>query len=135
MPIEQIVSPEVTEPAPGMWSNCLRVGDTVYVSGLTARDKGLNAAGGDEYQQASLIFRRMGALLAAAGGSLRDVVKLTIFVTNIDNREGVWRARKEAFSGAFPACTLVEVSRLAPDIAVEIEAVAILHQGGRPAAI
>ena len=132
MSIEQILSPEVTEPAPGMWSNCLKVGDTVYVSGLTARDKSLNAAGGDEYAQAKLIFSRMGSLVQAAGGSLRDVVKLTIFVTNIGNREQVWRARKEAFDGAFPACTLVEVSKLAPGIAVEIEAVAVLKQGGRP---
>jgi enamine deaminase RidA (YjgF/YER057c/UK114 family) len=132
MSIEQILSPEVTEPAPGMWSNCLRVGDTVYVSGLTARDKGLNASGGDEYAQATIIFSRMGALLKAAGGSLRDMVKLTIFVTNIGNREQVWRARQEAFDGAFPACSLVEVSKLAPGIAVEIEGVAVLNQGGRP---
>lgn len=134
MAIEQIVSPEVTEPEPGMWSNCLKVGDTVYISGLTARDKSLKAAGGDEYVQAQIIFARMGALLHAAGGSLADIVKLTIFVTDIGNREKVWRARREAFSGAFPACSLVEVKGLAPQIAVEIEGVAVLHQGGRPAA-
>jgi len=134
MSIEQIMSPEVTEPAPGMWSNCLRAGDTVYVSGLTARDKGLNASGGDEYAQAKLIFSRMAALVKAAGGSLRDIVKLTIYLTDIGHRELVWRARQEAFDGAFPACTLVEVSRLAPGIAVEIEAIAVLNQGGRPGA-
>ena len=132
MTIEQIVSPEVTEPAPGMWSNCLRVGDTVYVSGLTARDKNLAATGAGEYEQARLIFSRMAALVAAAGGSLADVVKLTIFVTNIANREQVWKARREHFEGAFPACSLVEVRALAPGILVEIEAVAVLHQGGRP---
>jgi enamine deaminase RidA (YjgF/YER057c/UK114 family) len=133
MAIEQIVSPDVTEPAPGMWSNCLKVGDTVYVSGLTARDKNLAAAGGGEYDQANLIFKRMQSLLAAAGGSLHDVVKLTIFVTKIANREQVWRARRECFDGAFPACSLVEVRSLAPGIDVEIEAVAVLNQGGRPA--
>jgi enamine deaminase RidA (YjgF/YER057c/UK114 family) len=132
MPIEQILSPDVAEPAPGTWSNCLKVGDTVYVSGLTARDKNLNAAGGDEYEQAKLIFSRIGALVKAAGGSMRDVVKLNIYLTNIGNRELVWRARREAFDGAFPASTLVEVSKLAPGIAVEIEAVAVLNQGGRP---
>ena len=94
----------------------------------------MNAAGGGEYEQAKLIFSRMESLLKAAGGSLRDVAKLTIFVTNIGNREQVWKARKEHFDGAFPACTLVEVSALAPGIHVEIEAVAILNQGGRPAA-
>jgi enamine deaminase RidA (YjgF/YER057c/UK114 family) len=132
MAIEQILSPDVAEPAPGTWSNCLKVGDTVYVSGLTARDKNLNAAGGDEYEQAKLIFSRIAALVKAAGGSMRDVVKLNIYLTNIGNRELVWRARREAFDGAFPASTLVEVSKLAPGIAVEIEAVAVLNQGGRP---
>lgn len=134
MAIEQILSPEVTEPAPGMWSNCLKVGDTVYVSGLTARDKNLNATGGGEYEQAKVIFSRIEALVRAAGGSLRDVVKLNIYLTDIGNREQVWRARREAFSGAFPACTLVEVSALAPGVHVEIEAVAMLNQGGRPGA-
>ncbi len=115
-----------------MWSNCLRVGDAVYVSGLTARDKSLQAVAGDEYQQTKVIFSRMASLMKAAGGSLRDVVKLTIFVTDIDNREQVWRARRECFDGAFPACSLVEVSALAAGIRVEIEAVAMLNQGGRP---
>ena len=134
MSIERISSPEVTEPSAGLWSNCLRVGDLVFVSGLTARDKSLQASGGDEYAQAKQIFARMSDLLAAAGGSLADVVKLTIFVTDIENREEVWRARREVFSGAFPAASLVEVSALAqPEIRVEIEAVAMLNQGGRPA--
>jgi 2-iminobutanoate/2-iminopropanoate deaminase len=132
MTIEQILSPDVAEPAPGMWSNCLKVGDTVYVSGLTARNKEQQATGGSEYDQASTIFKRMAALITAAGGSLADVVKLNIYLTNIGNREQVWQARRENFTGVFPACTLVEVSKLAPGIDVEIEAVAILNQGGRP---
>ena len=132
MAIEQILSPDVAEPAPGMWSNCLKVGDTVYISGLTARDKNQQPAGGGEYEQARLIFHRMASLVEAAGGSLRDVVKLNIYLTSIANREQVWKARRECFDGTFPACTLVEVSALAPGIQVEIEAVAVLNQGGRP---
>jgi enamine deaminase RidA (YjgF/YER057c/UK114 family) len=131
--IEQVTSPHVTEPAAGMWSNCLRVGDTVYVCGLTARDAQLKPTGGDEYAQSRLIFERMAHLMHAAGGSLRDVVKLNIYLTRIAHREGVWRARRECFDGAFPVATLVEVSALAePEILVEIEAVAVLNHGGRP---
>lgn len=132
MSIEQITSPEVTEPAPGMWSNCLKVGDTVYIAGLTARDKQLNAVAGDEYEQSRVVFERIEHLIRAAGGSMRDIVKISIFVTDIANREQVWRARREFFDGAFPVATLVEVSALAPGILVEIEAVAVLGQGGRP---
>lgn len=134
MTIERITSPEVTEPAPGTWSNCLKVGDTVYVSGLTARDKNLKATGGGEYEQAKLIFQRIQHLVVAAGGTMRDVVKINMYLTRIEHREEVWRARREFFDGAFPVATLVEVSSLAqPEILVEIEAVAVLGHGGRPA--
>jgi len=133
MTIQRISSPEVTEPAPGTWSNCLKVGDTVYVAGLTARDRNQQPAGGDEYQQARLIFERIQHLVTAAGGTMRDVVKLNIYVTQIANREQVWRARREFFEGAFPVATLVEVSALAQAaILVEIEAIAVLGHGGRP---
>jgi len=134
MTIKQIKSDKVTEPAPGLWSNCLKVDNLVFISGLTARSKELDPTGGDEYQQTRLIFERMKALVEAAGGRMADIVKLTIFVTNIANREKIWTARKEAFSGAFPACSLVEVRNLAPGISVEIEGIAVLDRGGRPAA-
>ena len=76
MTIEQISTPQVAEPPPRMWSNCLRVGDTVYVAGLTARDLALQPVDGGTYEQSCLIFQRMALLLAAAGGSLHDIVKL-----------------------------------------------------------
>lgn len=133
MTIEQIISPDVTEPLPGMWSNCLRAGDMVFISGLTARDKSLTAVGGDEYEQAKIIFQRMKILIEAAGGTMADIVKLTLFVTRIDERKKVWKARQEFFEGAFPAASLVEVSALAePEIRVEIEAIAMLNHAGRP---
>jgi 2-iminobutanoate/2-iminopropanoate deaminase len=133
MTIERITSTEVTEPAPGTWSNCLKVGDTVYVAGLTARDKNLKATGGDEYDQARLIFERIRHFVTAAGGSMSNVVKINIYLTRIEHRQAVWRARREFFEGAFPVATLVEVSSLAePEILVEIEAVAVLGHGGRP---
>jgi 2-iminobutanoate/2-iminopropanoate deaminase len=133
MNIEQIISAEVTEPSPGMWSNCLKVGDTVFISGLTARDKSLAAVGGNEYEQAKIIFQRMKLLIEAAGGTMADIVKLTLFVTRIGERQKVWKARQEFFEGAFPTASLVEVSALAePEIRVEIEAIAMLGHGGRP---
>jgi len=123
---QRITAPTVGEPSPGMWSNCLRVGDHVYVSGLTARaSDGQSILGDDEYAQTQVIFGKMRDLLVAAGGVMDDVVKMTIFVTDIANNSLVWKARKEFFTGDFPACSLVEVSALAkPEIRVEIEAVA-----------
>ena len=58
--------------------------------------------------------------------------KLTIFVTRIKNNKKVWKARAEFFEGNFPACSLVEVSKLAePNIFVEIEGVAHIGKGKR----
>ena len=132
MSIKQIISDQVKEPSAGMWSNCLKVNDLLFISVLTSRDEDLKATGGDEYLQSCNIFNRMQSLIEASGGSMADIVKLTIFVTKISEREKVWRARKEFFQGVFPAASLVEVSGLAEAaITVEIEAIAVLNQGGR----
>ena len=124
----RVSSPAVAEPAPGLWSNCIRVGDAVYVSGMTSRaNDGVTIQGKDEYEQAKVIFAKIKHLVEAAGGAMDDVVKITIYVTDIGKNAEVWRARKEAFTGDFPASTLVEVSALAkPEILVEIEAVAYI---------
>jgi enamine deaminase RidA (YjgF/YER057c/UK114 family) len=77
-----------------------------------------------------VIFTKIRHLLAAAGGSMADVVKVTIFVTDITQREKVWQARREFFTGNFPASTLVQVAALAnPSLKVEIEAVAHIGAG------
>jgi 2-iminobutanoate/2-iminopropanoate deaminase len=130
--ITRVVSPEVPEPAPGRWSNCLVVNGVAYVSGMIARGKDGRIVDGDEYEQAKLIFAKIKHLIEAAGGGMADVVKVTIFVTDIRQREKVWRARQEVFTGDFPASTLVQVAALAePSVKVEIEAVAHLGAGKR----
>ncbi|MBD9627079.1 RidA family protein [Ensifer sp. ENS06] len=131
MPIRRITSEHVTEAAPGLWSNCLVVGDIAYMSGLTARGKEFDTIlGFDEYEQTKVILNKHKALVEAAGGKMADFTKLTIYVTRIENRHLVWNARKEFFQGDFPACSLVEVSSLAhPEILVEIEGVAHIGHG------
>ncbi len=123
--IVRAVSPAVTEPPPGTWSNCLVVGGIAYFAGMVARSPDQSGAEGDEYAQAKAIFAKLGHLLDAAGGTRGDIVKVTIFVTDITQREKVWRARREFFTGNFPASTLVQVAALAePTLKVEIEAIA-----------
>lgn len=124
---QRIFSDQVTEPKPRLWSNCLRIGDIAYVSGMTARARDGETVVGGEYEQSKVIFDKIRNLVEAAGGKMDDVVKMTIFVTNIAKNTEVWRARSEYFTGDFPACSLVEVSGLAkPEILVEIEAIAHL---------
>ncbi|MGE3986451.1 RidA family protein [Pseudorhodoplanes sp.] len=122
----RVRSNAVAEAPPGLWSNCLTVGPMIYIAGLTSRaPDGKAVLGSDEYSQSKIIFQKIKDLVVSAGGNMDDIVKLTIFVTNIANNSEVWRARKEFFSGDFPTCSLVEVKALAhPSILIEIEGVA-----------
>ena len=133
MMIEKITSPKVAEPPPGRWSNALRVGDMLFISGTVSRAAdGVTIQGSNEYEQAKIIFGKIRHLVEAADGAMSDVVKMTIYVVNIKKNTEVWRARQEFFTGDFPCSTLVEVRSLAtPEILVEIEAIAWIGAGKR----
>ena len=129
MPRTKVTIPNVAEAAPGLWSNCIRAGDFLVIAGQVARplDGGKTLVGSNEYEQTKQIFSRIKSICEAAGGSLDDIVKMTIFMVDIKNNTEVWRARREFFTGDFPASTLVEVRSLAgPETLVEIETVAYL---------
>ena len=129
--IKRYTSPKVKEPAPKLWSNCIVCDGIAYIAGLTSRnDDGVTIDGKNEYEQTKIIFKKHKALIEAAGGKMADFTKLTIFVTRIENNKQVWKARSEFFRGDFPACSLVEVSKLAtPNIYVEIEGIAHIGKG------
>lgn len=131
----RISSPEVAEPAPDLWSNAIRVGDVLHVSGMISRGSdGVTIQGSGEYEQARIIFAKIRHLVEAAGGTMSDLAKVTIYVTDIRHNTEVWRARREFFTGDFPASTLVQVSALAkPEVLVEIEAVAYIGSSRRSA--
>ena len=129
MPRTKLSVPDVAEVAPGLWSNAIRAGDTLYISGQVARpfDGGTEIVGKDEYEQTRQIFSRIDRIIKAAGGTMDNLVKMTIYVVDIKNNTEVWRARREFFTGDFPASTLVEVRSLAkPEVLVEIETAAYL---------
>lgn len=121
----------VREPPEGTWSNCLVAGGHVYIAGMTSRSAEFDTIEGDNtYEQSKAIFAKIEALMKAAGGTLDDVVKLNVFVSDINDRQQVWDARREFFTGDFPVSTLLEISQLAhPDMMVEIEAVGVLDGG------
>lgn len=129
MPRTRVAVPTVAEAGPQLWSNCIRAGDFLYISGQVARplEGGKTLVGSNEYEQTKQIFTRIRHICEAAGGSLDDIVKMTIYLTDIKMNAEVWRARREFFRGDFPASTLVEVRSLAsPETLVEIETVAYL---------
>jgi enamine deaminase RidA (YjgF/YER057c/UK114 family) len=124
--LKRITSREVAEPPPKSFSQCLVAGDTIYVSGQLARlEDGSVGGDGSMLSQATIALGRIKALLEAAGASMDDVAKLSIYVTDITKRTEISAARQKFFTGDFPTSTLVEVSALAaPGLLVEIEAVA-----------
>jgi 2-iminobutanoate/2-iminopropanoate deaminase len=131
MKMRAVHSPEVRTPKAKTWTNCKVCGEHVFISGMTAHDLEGNVVGdGSMYDQSKQAFRKIRHLMEAAGGKMNDIIKVTIFVTDIKQREEVWRAREEFFSGDFPCSTLVEVRALAtPQLLVEIEAVGFLGAG------
>jgi enamine deaminase RidA (YjgF/YER057c/UK114 family) len=87
--------------------------------------------GDDVVAQARQVFANMRAVLAAAGCGFEDVVKVTVFLTDIDDRPKINPVRQEVFGLARPASTLVEVARLAVEGAkIEVEAVAVTPERG-----
>lgn len=124
MAIKNVTTVKVKDAPPKTWSNCLVYGNQFFVSGMTAHDLQGNVDGGkDMYSQSKQAFTKIQALVEAAGASMADIVKLTIFVTDISERKEVWRAREEFFTGNFPACSLIGINALAtPELKVEIEA-------------
>ena len=133
MTIRRVTSPAAPEPPPERWSNCLVIDGIAYVAGMVARgDDPKDLGGKDEYEQTKIIFTKIKGLIEAAGGTMADVVKMIIYVTNIKNNTKVWKARAEFFKGNFPVSTLVQVAALAsPEILVEIEVIAHIGKGAR----
>lgn len=125
---QRIISPELDEVQPGLWSNAIRAGDQLYISGQVAREfHGTNIVGSTAYEQTQHIFKRIEYTLQAAGATRHQIVKLVIYVTDMKENSEIWRARREFFTGDFPTSTLVQVAALGkPEIKVEIEAVAYL---------
>ena len=128
----RVISDQVGEPPERTWSNCLVIGDQVFVAGMTARgDEFDDVASGEAYDQAMAIFRKIQLLMEQAGGGIDDVVKVVIYLTDIADREAVWEARREFFTEPFPVSTLFEVGKLVrPEMKVEVDAVGILGCSG-----
>jgi 2-iminobutanoate/2-iminopropanoate deaminase len=109
------------------YTDAVVAGDQLYISGIVPVDAEGRVVGDDVVAQAREVFAIMARVLAAAGASAAEVVKVTVYLLDIDDRPKINPVRQEFFGATRPASTLVEVSRLAVDGALlEIEAVAHL---------
>jgi 2-iminobutanoate/2-iminopropanoate deaminase len=123
----EIRVPGLAEPV-SHYTDAVRAGDLLFVSGCIAVDGDGRLVGGDDpVEQARQVLANLVAALEAGGASIADVVKVTVFLTDVGDRAAVNEVRKEVFGDVRPASTLVEVSALVlPGARVEIEAVALV---------
>jgi reactive intermediate/imine deaminase len=107
-----------------------RVGDVLVLSGQAAIDQSGAVVGvGDFDAQAEQVFKNLELVLAAGGARMEDVVKVTIYLTDMSNFPKILELRERHFSRPYPADTIVEVSALAlPELMIEIEAIAVLGE-------
>jgi 2-iminobutanoate/2-iminopropanoate deaminase len=105
----------------------MRVGDWLFLSGSLGIDRATGEfVPGDAAAQARKALKNMGEVLAAAGATLDQVVKTTVFMADMDDFAAVNAVYGEFFTGTPPARSAVQVARLPKDGFVEIEAIAFL---------
>ena len=117
--------------APFLLSQAIQVGKLIFISGQAAiGDDGALVGKGDFDRQADQVFRNLDRVLQAAGSNLRQVVKVTIFLTSMAHFSKIVELRRKWFAAPYPADTIVEVSALySPDAMIEIEAIAVASGG------
>jgi len=120
-----------TDQAPqaiGTYSQAMRVGDTVYLSGqipLQASNMELLQAEMD--MQIRQVFNNLQAVANAAGGSLADVVKLNVFLTDLSHFALVNEVMAEYFQAPYPARAAVGVAALPKNVEIEMDAIMVLN--------
>ena len=116
--------PSLNQPI-GHYCDAVRFGDLVYLSGCGPVDADLNLVGGEDVAaQARQVFLNMLAILEAVGATFADILKVTVYLTDVNDRVAIGPVRKEFFGASKPASTLIGIKELAvPGMKIEVEAV------------
>lgn len=122
---KEVRLPDLCEPI-SHYTDAVRFGNLLFISGMVGVDaEGRVIGKGDVVAQARATFDNMKRILEAEGASFADVLKVTVYLRNVEDRARINPVRAEFFGDARPASTLVEVSKLvAPELLIEVEAVA-----------
>ncbi len=127
MVTKRITTSTIKDANPSIGSQCLRVDNMVFISGQIAYDEGRVVGLGDPLAQCRHIFQRMRTLVEAAGGTMNDIVSMTIYLKDIRFREATRTARAEIFRDPAPTASVVGGVDLAfEDVLLEIDAIAVL---------
>jgi len=127
MTSRQIIATEQAPAAIGPYSQAVRAGDTVYFSGQIPLDPANGElVQGDVAAQTRRVFDNLTAVARAAGGSLAQIVRVGIYVTDLANFATVNAVMAEYFQAPYPARSTIEVSALPKGAQVEVDAVMVL---------
>ena len=112
------------------YTDAVQAGGLLFVSGCVPVDENGQLVGSEDVvAQARQVFANIGKVLASAGARFADIVKVTVYLLNVDDRARINPVRQDVFGRVRPASTLIEVSRLAvPGALLEVDAVAIAQE-------
>jgi len=124
---KQAIHSDAAPAAIGTYSQAVQSGQLVFLSGqIPLRPDDMTIVEGDFAARARQVFTNLGAVAAAAGGDLNDIVKLTIFLTDLNDFATVNAVMEEFFEQPFPARAAVGVSALPKGVDVEADAILAL---------
>ena len=108
----------------GPYSQAIQWGDVVFISGQVAFIPGSGELNNNTFEdEVNQVIDNLDAICKEAGGGLDNILKLSIFLTNLSNFDAVNSLMKERFSEPFPARSTIEVSRLPKDVNIEMDAI------------
>jgi len=126
---EIITSEKLSKPL-GIYSQAMKAEGNrlLFISGMTARDKNGDIVGkGDMKAQTRQVLENIKAVLEKASATFDQIVKVTVFITDMSRFQEIHEVRAQYFKKDYPASTMVQVSGLvSPDMLIEIEAIALL---------
>lgn len=121
---KQVIKTDHAPAAIGTYSQAVKVGATVYLSGQISLDpKTMELVQGDMRAQVERAFRNLQAVATAAGGNLADIVKLTVYLTDLSHFALVNEVMASFFSEPYPARAAIGVTALPKGAAIEIEGI------------
>lgn len=122
---KEVISTNKAPSAIGPYSQGIKLGNFIFVSGQIPVNPETGEISKDIKEQAAQSMTNIKNILAESGASLDDVVKVTIFITDLNNFAAVNEVYGSFFSGSYPARSCVEVSKLPKDVGLEIEVIAV----------
>src|SRR5258705_6515046 len=126
---KQVITTEAAPQAIGTYSQAVKAGNTVYLSGqIPLVPETMQLAGGDARAQITRVFENLNAVAQAAGGTLQDVVKLNVFLTDLAHFPLVNEVMAQYFEKPYPARAAVGVAALPKGAMVEMDAVMVLPE-------